>query len=693
MTCITRARSQRRLLSRARIAFIAGFLLVPLAARAEGPDDGTGEADSERAYRLEETVVTESKLPQSQKNVTQQIDVIDQRQIDRTPLGMGNISELFRYQPGTFVSVLSRNDANWGSYGGLGPKYNAYLLDGLPIDSFVDTMSLDPWVLDRAEVQRGPASVMYSNYLSMDFAGNQTPLAGITNLVLRDRIDEPLTRFALVGGSYDTVQAKAFHQGRSGAFHYFLGGDFERSSYTNYGTPDSWLNMIDNPQYQKIKVYGKATHFFGSDDHKVYLFGHYTQHTGDAGRPNRDFYHRYATVNAVYSHPFSPSLQGQLKVGYRNYDREWAEDNFPADLNLRERGGVDQNIMPFDLTFTFLHWGKSLLTAGLDAQIATYETKTEVSGIESTINDALAYNIGPYVQEKLVLDRWTLRAGVRVNSTKNEYDVISGTTPEVSDETWTRPLWSAGVRFAALDWLSLFANGGSSFIVPSAKSVGGTLKASDRGVPGKNGQLPNPDLDPESGIGMDAGVEWFAFDGLHGGFRFFLNQVSDAIVENRVSEDPSQSQSVNAGETTTYGAEAEVRQVVNRYFQWFANYTYTNTDVQNDIDPDQDGSDVPFVPDHMGNVGCSAQFPFGLTITPYVHVVGTYYDSTSTTGRKRFGPYEVLSANVQQVIYETPENSIRLNVDLYNLTDNRYEMPWQFQDTGFSVLGGIEGRF
>lgn len=74
-------------------------------------------------------------------------------------------------------------------------------------------------------------------------------------------------------------------------------------------------------------------------------------------------------------------------------------------------------------------------------------------------------------------------------------------------------------------------------------------------------------------------------------------------------------------------------------------------------------------------------------------MVGTYYDSTSTSGRKEFGPYEVLSANVQQIIHETPEHSIRLNVDLYNLTDNRYEMPWQFQDTGFSVLGGIEGRF
>ena len=32
-------------------------------------------------------------------------------------------------------------------------------------------------------------------------------------------------------------------------------------------------------------------------------------------------------------------------------------------------------------------------------------------------------------------------------------------------------------------------------------------------------------------------------------------------------------------------------------------------------------------------------------------------------------------------------------VDLYNLTDKEYEMPWQFQDPGFSVLGGIKVNF
>jgi outer membrane receptor protein involved in Fe transport len=48
-------------------------------------------------------------------------------------------------------------------------------------------MSLDFIYLERIEVHRGPASVLYPNYMTMDFAGNQTPLAGITNLITKEK--------------------------------------------------------------------------------------------------------------------------------------------------------------------------------------------------------------------------------------------------------------------------------------------------------------------------------------------------------------------------------------------------------------------------------------------------------------------------------------------------------------------------
>ena len=94
--------------------------------------------------QLDTIVVTASKLPQTKGNVTQKVDIISEKRLNEIVLENRNIAEALQYEPGIFVNVLSRKDANWGSYGGLGTKYNTYLLDGLPIDSFVDPMALDP---------------------------------------------------------------------------------------------------------------------------------------------------------------------------------------------------------------------------------------------------------------------------------------------------------------------------------------------------------------------------------------------------------------------------------------------------------------------------------------------------------------------------------------------------------------------
>ena len=170
-----------------------------------------------------EVVVTGSKTPQSPGNVTQKIDIIDSKEIQNLVSGNRNIAEALMFQPGSSVTALSRNDANWGTYGGIGPKYSIYMLQGLPVDAFVDPMSLDLSAVERIEVQRGPASVLYPNYLSQDFAGNQSPLAGTVNLILKEKIDKPLTRFSTAYGSYNTLNGQFYHQGKSENLNYFIG--------------------------------------------------------------------------------------------------------------------------------------------------------------------------------------------------------------------------------------------------------------------------------------------------------------------------------------------------------------------------------------------------------------------------------------------------------------------------------------
>ena len=138
----------------------------------------------------------------------------------------------------------------------MGPKYSSSLLDGQPIVAFVDGMSLDP----RRRPRRGPArpaAVMYSNYLAMDFAGNQTPLAGITNFVLRDRVDSPLTRIQVGAGSWSTVDAQAYHQARAGELHYcWAGAGSGRTTRTTARRAPA--GILDDLEYTKVRLTARA---------------------------------------------------------------------------------------------------------------------------------------------------------------------------------------------------------------------------------------------------------------------------------------------------------------------------------------------------------------------------------------------------------------------------------------------------
>ena len=642
---------------------------------------------------LSEMVVTETKIAQSKETVTQKVQLLYSSDFEQQTLYNRNISELLQYTSGQFVNVLSRNDANWGSFGGLGPKYNGYLLDGLGIDSFADAMSLDPWAFDRIELHEGPASVMYSNYLSMDFAGNETPLAGITNFILKDLIDSPSTRILLGGGSYNTLNGRFYHQDRKGNFNYFFGADYEQSDYTNYGIEDSWLHMTDDPEYKKTKLYFKTTYFIEPDKQSVSLFAHHTQHTGDVGRPNRGFDNIYDTINAVYKNQVNDAWNIQLKAGYRYYNRSWENDNYPANLGLNNKEGVKQNILPIDLAMNYKHMGKSLLTAGVDYQHATYKTTSEVDGRESTLNDMDAYTIGAYIQEKIVFEKWVFRVGGRYNDTHHSYAMLSGTPPVKTSNSWEKFLWSAGVRYNVLPRVALYSNVGSSFLVPSAKQLGGTLKETDAGVAGKDGQLPNLGLKPESGIGSDLGIDLRPLDTLKIDIRGFFNQVDDAIVENVVSHTPSQSKSVNAGKASSYGIEISVIHDVTDKLRWFANLTYTSSNVKNSLDHDQDGTDIPFVPDTVANAGITMKLPLAINVSPYVHMVGSYYDSTSKSSRMEFGSYEVINLKLQKNLFRTADYNMNIAIDLNNITNKRYEMPWQFRDPGFNAFGSLEVTF
>lgn len=637
---------------------------------------------------IEVITVTASKTPQSVGNVTQKIDVIDSKEIGKVVSGNRNISEVLMYKPGASVSTLSRNDANWGTYGGIGAKYSTYLLQGLPIDAFVDPMSLDLSAIDRIEVQRGPASVIYPNYLSQDFAGNQSPLAGTINLILKEKINKPLTSFSTAYGSYNTLTGQFYHQGKTQNLNYYAGANYESSDYTNYGTANSWLNMQKNPEYKKTKLFGGATWYpAGNDKQKFTLFVNKTFHTGDAGRVYRGFDNEYGTINAGYSITLNDRMNLQAHMGIRNYNRSWQESNFGVIDTLKSNNGVDQTIVPVDISLTIKHGKENLFIVGSDYQGANYSTWTDpLQGYQSYGNKSTALQSGIYAQEELHISNLIWRAGIRYNYMKNNIELVDGGAPGETTKEWNSFLWSTGLKYKFNNDFSLFANAGNSFLTPGLKSTGGTIRLSDKGVIGRNGQLPNPNLKPESGLGIDAGADVSLPANFKVSVRGFYLTVNDAIIDNVVSQNPSQTQSINAGQTTSKGVETEVKQLITNNIQWFVNYTFMKTEVK-------DAGTVPFAPEQVANLGVNLSTSYGLSFSPYLNYNNGFYDSSDKASRCFFKPGTLLNINVSQVLAKTESYEVEVFGNFYNVTNNKYEMPWQFQNPGFSMMTGIKATF
>lgn len=639
--------------------------------------------DATSLEQLANMVVTDTKVPQAPDSVTQKIVVLHHDEFERQPVVNRNLAELVRYTSGQFVNVLSRNDANWGSYGGLGPKYNSYLLDGIPIDSFSDAMSIDSAAIERIEIHKGPASVLYSNYLTMDFSGNETPLAGTTNFVLKNRVDTPLTRIGLGLGSWNTQAGRAYHQDSAGNLSYIVSAGYERSDYTQYGNRDSWLQTVGAPDYEKTRVFGNLHYAFDRLDHTLSLFVHHAGQDGTMGRPNRDYQHRYDTLNLAYNNRFADDWTLQFKLGERRYDRGFANDNFPTSLAFLRYETTRQVIRPMDLSLSYLHGGDSVLTFGADRQQVHYwTTNRSAAGALVRENDARSVSSGVFVQEKVHWNGWVLRAGLRRNTVDHEYALLGGGIPAVGSKSWQKNLWSLGLRYNVAPGLALYGNVGSSFMVPAAKQIGGTVTA-----PGASGELANPGLRPESGRGRDFGIDWQPMPVVNVGVRAFFNTIQDAIVTGVVNA--TQTRSENAGSAQARGLEFDLRYVPNAELALFANLTRTLSRVDNPSSADIDRTEVPFSPRAIANIGLSGSLPGQWTISPYFQWVGRYFDSNSRSGRLAFGKYGVLNLRLQRPLAA----GIELFADLNNLGNRHYRMPFDFRDPGSNAFGGVNVSF
>lgn len=139
---------------------------------------------------------TGTKTDTPLKETPQSISVVGAEQI--RDQGVQNLQEAFRYTPGVIADP-------WG----YDSRYDSSMIRGTNAAFFIDglrttygygytTSMIEPYSLERAEVLRGPASMLYG----------QAPVGGIINAISKLPSELPYTEVGVEYGSFDFKQVK-----------------------------------------------------------------------------------------------------------------------------------------------------------------------------------------------------------------------------------------------------------------------------------------------------------------------------------------------------------------------------------------------------------------------------------------------------------------------------------------------------
>lgn len=592
-------------------------LIAVILLAALGPPPMARAADPEQPTRLGDVVVVASKVAQQASEVAGTVSVIDRERMEE--LLVRDIADLVRYEPGVAVpDEASRFGLQGFSIRGLDGNRVGIEIDGVPVGEGFTVGSfsqagrdvIDPEILQRVEILRGPASTLYGS----------DALAGVVSLRTRDPADvlaEGAARFfglrSGVADHDDSLFASASAAARSGAWESLVTvatrDGHETSNHPRAG------GMHANPAdvSQRFGI-GKLVR----RDAALGTFSFTAEHSESErdtavdsliGGPGQ-----YATTTALLADDRSRRTRGSLRfereTGWlgpghlelhlfaqqarfdQRSDQSRAAATAGGDATRRlRRFEFDTELMGGELlveglaeTGTFRHWqiaGVELARSrigesrdGVEINLASGASTHVIAGEVLPVRDfpdSVADEIGIYWQDEISRadGRWTLIPGLRyerysVDARPDALWQADNPTTAVVDIDDGRFTPRLGLRYALTETTSAFAQYTAGFRAPPFSDVNIGLNIAAFGYIA----IPNPDLEAETSHGLELGLRH------HGEHRSvtlaaFGNRYRN-LIESRVNlgRDPESGllvfQSLNRRRARIHGIEATWREDLSR---------------------------------------------------------------------------------------------------------------------------------
>lgn len=663
---------------------LAEETLVVTASSNEDPTAPVKGIVATKTLSATKTAAGLVKTPQS-------VSVITRDQM--AALDVTSVSQALRYSAGVFTEYRgssNRNDEVFVRGFSYVPKY----LDGLSYGATASsqTGTMDPWLLERVELVRGPASVLF---------GQVNP-GGLISMTSKRPTSQPVHQIQFRTGNDNLAE---------GAFD--VGGPLSDDGHLLYrlnGIARSQNSQVEDYKETRIAI-APALTWYPNDATRFTLLTSY-QKDPDAGY--RNFLPRYGTVNSVdgsyiprdfnVSDPgYNQSWREQTLIGYefehqlndmltlrqnarygtiKQKYRYLVYSNSAANSSVLSRRaqheerqtdefGIDNQLEAQFTTGQLAHTvlggldyktskdKQYLSRAGgsqydLDWRAPVYGVKVDESTFRTASDEQQNLDqVGLYLQDQLSLENWELLLSGR-------YDWAEVRTTDFTDSSRTQKndskfTWRTGLLYAFDFGLSPYISYSTSF-EPNLQ----TNRAP--------GVAP---FDPSEGKQVEVGVKYQPTP-----TALMTLAMYDLTQSNVATWNSAAGWYENSGKVRSKGVEAEAHATFFDNLNLIASYTWTDAETVNTTVAGTEGKTPARIPTHMASAFTSYTLPNGalksLTAGVGVRYIGTSYgDAKNTFKVPAVDLYDAM------VSYELGELSSSLKgakaqFNINNIADTKY---------------------
>lgn len=614
----------------------------------------------------------------------QSISVVSREQMDAR--GVTTVEQALRYTPSVSVPYGYDPRYDWVSLRGFDSKSSTFVNGLLMSRGTYGMMRPDTYLLERVEVLRGPASVLYG----------QSEPGGVINLVSKRAPDKPLHQVSVRAGSDELAELAADFGGPlddQGTLAYrvtMLGNDMngqvdktdnQRQAFAPTLTwrPNDDTELTVLATYQKDDGNFAFSRAFAPELMQAFRLKDNRDPDFYEGDPNFNKFERtHASLGYELSHRLNDvwSLRQNVRYENMNYDYRYLnnigvrfdgrtltrssnvkDEQFGAwSMDNQAEAIFDTGPVSHDLLLG-VDWRRldnheiSRLGTGptLDLYNPQYGLDVPLPAKDSD-NDILRRQTGFYVQDQIKFDEhWNLLLGGRYDIAKGDTtNNLNGSRVSRDDEAFTGRV---GLVYVADNGLAPYVSYSESFNPTTATDP-----------------VTNQPFEPETGKQYEAGIKYQP----EGSRSFVSVAVFDITKQNVVSTNPNNITEVRqVGEVRSKGFEIEALASLAEGLDLTANYSRTDARVQKSVNAWEEDTRMPYVPRESAGAWLDYTHPSGPLAGLGAGFGARYTGETSYTGRNAlFGLYGPRIINVETGGYTLFDASLHYKIDGLKLAVN-----------------------